>query len=84
MAAVVGRNMGQEHTRACMVCQSWFVTEIKADGTYTEGYYFGSVPFNLNEPDLTPNQHPDEIEIWECNACHDEIAQEFEDGTAAG
>lgn len=36
--------MGQEHTRACMVCNSWFVTEIKADGTYTDGYYFGTAP----------------------------------------
>lgn len=80
MAAVVGWNMGQERTRACMVCDSWFVTEIMADGSYTEGYYFGLAPVIWDdEPALAPNQHTAELEIWECNDCYHEIES---DGTA--
>lgn len=67
--------MGQEHTRACMVCDSWFVTEIKADGTYTDGYYFGTAPIFWadDEPALAPNQHLDGLEMWECSACYHEL-----------
>lgn len=62
-----------------MVCGRLFATEIMADGSYTEGHYFGTAPVILEDVTaaLAPNQHPTEYEIWECNDCHEEIAADF-------
>jgi hypothetical protein len=68
--------MGEKHTRACMVCRGWFVTEVMADGTYSQGHYFGRSPmgFAANVSALAPNKHISELEIWECNDCYRDVS----------